>query len=286
MLELMIAMALGLLIIAAATGVFLAGQRSLATQTGVGDLQQNAIFGLAQLTHDLRHTNLNTTDSTTIRKETAGSGIVFDAKNKINGITYIADSSYANGTITTSAASTVFRGLRNDQLTIQFRPHQVGILQSCIGTALKANEVNVQRYFIQPMPQGDNRFGLYCEADNETDDFGTRRLIIPDVEAFKVRFGTKKRIPNPPDPNEPIAMRYKGIDQLDNSDEIISVEVGLILRSTRNVGSSNSLINKGASYLIAGQSVQLIDQTPSSPNFVREAFSQVVAIRNSSGSNQ
>lgn len=267
MLELIIAMALGLLIIAAATGVFLAGQRSLATQTGASDLQQNAIFGLAQLTHELRHTNLNTTTSTKIQKTTAGAGVVFNDTN-------LAGIANQHVTRTTDTVNPIFTGISNDQLTIQFKPHEDNLLQSCIGTPIRANEVNVQRYFIQPMPQGNNRFGLYCDADNNTDNFGTPRLIIPDVEAFKVRFGTKNGG----------NMQYKTIAQLQNNDEIISIEVGLIMRSTHNLGSdrAKNVVNNGKSYRIAGNDVTLINQEES-PTYMREVFSQVVAIRNSSG---
>lgn len=270
MLELIIAMALGLLIIAAATGVFLAGQRSLATQSGASDLQQNAIFGIAQLTHDLRHVNLNTVvDSNVMKRTTLGGGIVFGAQNVV-GI------DKAHTTQTSKVANTVFSGVNNDQLTIQFKPHVANLLQSCMGTLLGADEVNVQRYFIQPMPQGNDRFGLYCEADNNKDKFGSLppRLIIPDVEAFKVRFGTKLGR----------NMRYKTIAQLEDNDEIISIEVGLIMRSTHNLGSdkSKNVVNNGKSYRIAGQTTTLIN-TDESPTYLREAFSQVVAIRNSSG---
>lgn len=271
MLELIIAMALGLLIIAAATGVFLAGQRSLATQSGMGDLQQNAMFGIAQLTYDLRHINLNTTNTTVITRQTAGAGVVFSDANLATDAS-ITEISEDRITKVETSANSVFAGINNDQLTIQFKPHLGNLLRSCTGRMLNANEVNIQRYFIRAMPQGDNRFGLYCEASNSDESFGTQSLIIPDVEAFKVRFGTK----NGSD------MQYKGIDDLADSDEIISIEVGLIMRSTHNLGSSNSVVNDDKTYRIAGQEVQLIN-TSGTPAFFREVFSQVVAIRNSSG---
>lgn len=272
MLELMIAMALGLLIIAAATGVFLAGQRSLATQSGASDLQQNAIFGIAQLTHDLRHINLNTTDTTVMKKNTLGAGVVFSSANLATGAS-ITNITNNHITKVEAAVNPVFAGINNDQLTIQFKPHIKGLLQSCMGSELEANEVNIQRYFIQPMPQGDNRFGLYCQAQNSKDSFANPpRLVIPDVEAFKVRFGTKNGS----------NMQYKDINGLTNNDEIISIEVGLIMRSTHNLGSSNSVINDGKMYRIAGQEVKLIN-TSGTPTYMREVFSQVVAIRNSSG---
>lgn len=59
LMELLIALTLGLVIIAAATMLFLTGVRSQAMQQGVADLQDNANFGLNYITQDLRLANLN-----------------------------------------------------------------------------------------------------------------------------------------------------------------------------------------------------------------------------------
>jgi type IV pilus assembly protein PilW len=48
--ELMIALALGLIVVAAATLLFLTGLRSSSMQQGVSDLQDNANFGLNYIT--------------------------------------------------------------------------------------------------------------------------------------------------------------------------------------------------------------------------------------------
>ncbi|EXS61342.1 prepilin-type N-terminal cleavage/methylation domain protein, partial [Acinetobacter baumannii 1406589] len=55
LIELMVALALGLLIVAAGLAVFLSSQRSMGLQSSLEGLQQNANFGLSSLTHDLRH---------------------------------------------------------------------------------------------------------------------------------------------------------------------------------------------------------------------------------------
>lgn len=59
LIELMIALTLGLVIVAAATMLFLTGKKSTALQAGMADLQDNANFGLNYLTKDIRLTNLN-----------------------------------------------------------------------------------------------------------------------------------------------------------------------------------------------------------------------------------
>lgn len=275
LIELMIAMTLGLLIVAAALGVFLSGQRSLATQTGMDDLQQNSIFGLSQLTHELRHTNLNTSiTSQAITKVSVGAGVVFSSDNFADTDTKFKSINNNQVTRIETTPNPIFTNIRNDQLTIQFKPHQDDLLRSCTGEELVANELNAQRYFVQAMTNTNPvRYGLYCDAQNLDENFGDNiQLLIPDVEAFKVRFNTKQG-------NN---FRYKNIASLDDADEIISIEVGVIMRSTHNLGSAGEFVNNNATYTIAGTQATL-NNTGNQPRHLREAFSQVVAIRNSSG---
>lgn len=75
LLELMIALALGLVIAAAATMLFLTGQKSYVLQTGMSDLQDNANFGLNYIAKDIRLTNLNATTAQ-VNDETKYGGMV------------------------------------------------------------------------------------------------------------------------------------------------------------------------------------------------------------------
>ena len=81
LIELMVALTLGLLIVAAGLAVFLSSSRSLGLQSGMSELQQNANFGLSLVTHDLRHTNLNTVSSQRVNNITNGSGVIFKKEN-------------------------------------------------------------------------------------------------------------------------------------------------------------------------------------------------------------
>ena len=83
LMELMIALALGLLIVAAGLAVFLSSQRSLSLQSGMSELQQNSYFCLSLVTHDLRHTNLNTLSAHRVNNYINGSGIIFKKENKL-----------------------------------------------------------------------------------------------------------------------------------------------------------------------------------------------------------
>ena len=57
LIELMISIALGLIVVAAAILLFLTGQKSVAMQKGMAELQDNANFGLNYITRDIRLAN-------------------------------------------------------------------------------------------------------------------------------------------------------------------------------------------------------------------------------------
>nr|WP_247791329.1 prepilin-type N-terminal cleavage/methylation domain-containing protein [Acinetobacter baumannii] len=75
LIELILSLALGLIITAAAILLFLTSQKSLSMQVGVSDLQDNANFGLNYLSQDIRLANLNNPKAV-INDQTAYGGIV------------------------------------------------------------------------------------------------------------------------------------------------------------------------------------------------------------------
>lgn len=75
LLELMVALVLGLLIVAAGLAVFECPEVD-GFSNQYGDIQQNANFGLSMLTQDLRHANLNTPSAQRVNNKLVGSGIV------------------------------------------------------------------------------------------------------------------------------------------------------------------------------------------------------------------
>ncbi|MEC8056441.1 MAG: prepilin-type N-terminal cleavage/methylation domain-containing protein, partial [Pseudomonadota bacterium] len=59
LLELMVALALGLIISAAAIQLFLTSQRSITMQQALSNMQSDSVFGLEALIRDIRLANLN-----------------------------------------------------------------------------------------------------------------------------------------------------------------------------------------------------------------------------------
>ena len=298
LLELMVALVLGLLIVAAGLAVFLNAQRSMGFQTSMGDIQQNANFGLSMLTQDLRHANLNTPSAQRVNNKLVGSGIVFVNTNLPNAVTTnTAKLLTIQGTKENKIGVDATKGEASDQLTMQFMPDVRGTDQfDCEGNAMVAGRTYVYRYYVDKLPNNQqiagslDRFGLYCDSgfyvdsSNSVVGLGANgQLIIQNVDAFKVRLLVKN-----PDGN----LRYTTIDEylalmpVSVVDEkqyvnVVGIELGLLVTSAQSIGADASL-NTRTEYMIAGQEVELQDNT-NNGKYLRQAITQVVGLRNTLG---
>ena len=291
LLELMVALVLGLLIVAAGLAVFLNAQRAMGFQTSMGDIQQNANFGLSMLTQDLRHANLNTPSAQRVNNKLVGSGIAFDGVNFPSSVNTNTDDKFT----AQSESDDATKG-KSDQITMQFMPDVRGDDQfDCEGNAMVAGRTYVYRYYLDRLPNNQqiegslDRFGLYCDAgyyvSNSMVGLGENgQLIIQNVDAFKVRLLVKN-----PDGN----LRYTTINDYRNTlmpasvvDEkqyvnVAGVELGLLVTSAQSIGADASL-NTRTEYMIAGQEVELQDNT-NNGKYLRQAITQFVGLRNTLG---
>ena len=293
LLELMVALVLGLLIVAAGLAVFLNAQRAMGFQTSMGDIQQNANFGLSMLTQDLRHANLNTPSAQRVNNKFVGSGIVFVNANLPAGVR----TNTANRLTAQGISEDATQAEASDQLTMQFMPDVRGDDQfDCEGNAMVAGRTYVYRYYLDRLPDNQqiagslDRFGLYCDSgfyvdsSNSVVGLGANgQLIIQNVDAFKVRLLVKN-----PNGN----LRYTTIDEylalmptsvVDEKQyvNVIGIELGLLVTSSQSIGADASF-NTSTKYTIAGQEVELQDNT-NNGKYLRQAITQVVGLRNTLG---
>lgn len=260
LIELMIAITLGLLISAAALMIFLSSQRSLAIQAGMGDIQQNTIFGLSTLTHELRHANLDTGFDTI----TSGnnSGIDFSASGGATGI---------NGVMQQNS----------DILTIRYHARE-GFNADCAGTNIPEGTVVTHRYYIDRLPTnqqsgGTDRYGLMCQSSATP----TPAIVIPDAESFKVSLLTRSGGASATVRTDD-ELRYVTLANYISAPTgiINAIEVGVVMRSSNSVQADNKLNN--TRFTIAGQEVELT-ASPDNNRYLRTPITQVVALRNAQG---
>ena len=208
LIELMISLALGLIISAAAIMLFLTGQKSYSLQQGTADLQDNANFGLNYIVKDIRLSNLNTVSSG-VNDETAGGGIVLtsrvNAKSETDtSVTPNVTKYYSNvagsltgATIAETLLSQGNTGLSNvnteesDQLVIQYKPQYVQdpddadklfggfdcegnrIEVARVASGIQPYNIIVQRYFLREDSKIGNEpndaLALACDAGYYSD---------------------------------------------------------------------------------------------------------------------
>lgn len=316
MVELMIAIVLGLLVTAAALAIFIGGQKSLNMQNGLSSLQQNVIFGLSQVTYGIRHANLDTTLDLLVSPSIRGSGIVFSGNNfpTIGETTDVTAGSFiAAGNFSAENTTSTIANVNSDELVIQFNSKAVRAngatvytptIQDCEGNLVplnkdNANYVTVQRYYVALMPnvQQNNsrdRYALWCDAsyydkDATTNDAWAQgvgvgenpQIILTDVDAFKVRLGVKNQNSG--------QLRYMGINAYNTlaatsrENTVVSVEIGILARSSDTVGQDSG-ISASKTFNIAGNTIGLQNTNDNAPKYLREAFNQVIALRNAQGS--
>jgi len=172
--ELMIAIVLGLLLVAAATQLFVGGLINVKLQQAGGDIQDNGVFGLEFLSREIRLSNYGNANNLLLTDTTPLGGIVLSAdvgsasntnlpfvRNSNSASDYIAATYLSRGAGDTAGTAPQWTGATNitgtdalnvavtqsDQLTIQYQAPAA--MTDCEGGAVNAGDTVVERYFLR-----------------------------------------------------------------------------------------------------------------------------------------
>ena len=305
--ELMIALVLGLLVSAAALQIFLTSQKNLSLQQASSDIQSDSLFGLESVVRDIRLANLNASKSFIDDKVLHG-GIVLSKNNYSNKIK-------EDGTVDitlTEADSLSYGGLgpsnlkdqKSDVLVIQYR----NILQnqfSCEGQALPKDVYVVQKYFLRSdtnRNDPNSPLSLACKAFTYTGDTppnidlsGNGEIIIPRVDHLSVLLGVAEDVASPnctgAASSEVVTQDgrldcfgYIGIEEykkLAEKPQIVSIKLGMLVRAVSSNGR-NKYFNKDQEFEILNTKAPLKEDAKNNL-YMRNVVSQTIAIRNGFG---
>ena len=307
--ELMVALALGLLISAAAIQLFLGGLLTSRMQQANAELQNSGVFGLDYVARDLRLANYINTDFPELNEQTPWGGVVLTARTAALSNANIpipaAAPIISQGLLSHSPGDTVstvaneWQGLSNvslasDQLAIQFVAPNAMV--NCEGANVQAGDYVIQRYFVRRADAAATTgtdYGLACDANTPTPTAtpavaepttitgfgGAGELVMPRVDHFAVQLGVR---------NEAGNMAYYTINQYRTAaaartaattpPRIVSVKMAVLVRSTDN--TRNNDIDLTRSINILNQNVTLTDTTN---RFARRVYSTAVTFRNGLG---
>jgi len=223
LIELIVALTLGLILVAAAIQLFTGGIMSSQLQRANAEIQDNGVFGLDFMLRDIRLSNVGNINNLELTDQTAYGGIVLTAStatnsNNVNFISSIAANTYLPDALlsrgmgdTVSTTDNHWKGLSNvkddmgvaqnsDQLTIQFiAPSD---MFNCEGQQVFAGDLVVQRYFLRVDANGTGTtdLALACDANTPATTAATAsatpstisglgtagQILIPRVDHFHV----------------------------------------------------------------------------------------------------
>lgn len=299
LLELMIALTLGLIITAAAVQLILGSFITSKLQDANAEIQDSGLFGLDYIVRDVQLLNFGNAKNYEMKLNTSGGGVILDANNivarQINGFTVGNLLSQSNG-------PSSLKTLSSDQLSIQFVAPTA--MFNCEGVSVRAGDLVVQRYYLQVNDK--KPLALMCDANSpsplkildettkkEVDSPAQSRpntlnglganaqVIIPRIDHFKVLLGGM-------DESNNFAYYDIATFKTKNNLKVVAVKLSVLIRAESVVSNQN--VNPAQTFNLfgienlAGFSGQLSDQSAAN-RIPRQVYIATVALRNGLGKN-
>ena len=320
LIELMVALALGLILVAAATQLFIGGILSSRLQKANAEIQDSGIFGLDYIVRDIRLANYGNVVNPQLDDNTPWGGVVLTGStatnnNNINFVptivtdtgsnTYIADALLSRGAgDTASTANNQWKGLSNiqnssnaavqsDQLTIQFiAPSN---MTNCEGVNVLAGDLVVERYFLRLDNNGSSQqdYALACDANTPSNPATAQptsviglgdagQIILPRIDHFHVLLGAKDTAGNFAYYTIP---QYRVAAQAARAASPVQLpprilSIQLSVLARSTNKAQNKAIDPSQNFVMLDQTVHASD---TSTRFLQRVYSTTIALRNAMG---
>ncbi|MWC18713.1 prepilin-type N-terminal cleavage/methylation domain-containing protein [Acinetobacter johnsonii] len=307
LIELMVALSLGLLIVAAATHLYLTAQRGMVTQQGAANLQNSASFGMEYMLRDIRLANLGASKPS-ITPDILHGGVVLSHKNLSTASSFTIKGQSTNTLMTQGGVGpSNLDGENSDQLVIQYHNADVtGSIVSafdCEGNALPSDAYVVERYFLRADTNRNDPnqpLALACKATSYSGDSpsqlaglqGNGEIIIPRVDHMRILLGVAS---DTFDATQSPAVAgtdgvldrfgYIGIENYKNltdKPQIVSIQIGLLARSPDTVGKNDLVDVSKKTYRVLDVNKKLKSDSKNDL-YNRLVVTQTVALRNGFG---
>ncbi|HCN17816.1 MULTISPECIES: PilW family protein [Psychrobacter] len=250
LIELMVALVLGLVVSAAALQIFYTSSVNNNRQKAGSQIQDNAVFGMESFSRHLRRANYgansNATSGFYLNHLTPQGGVVLTrptgtvpstgstspwSKSNLNGLrsgSKPLPTSVLSTNESVNSESNIEGIVNSDQLTIQYQAYQDDMF-SCDGEEIDTDDYVTERYFVRTDTSvTPNKNGLACASLIYTYDealanttgidvsadiadlTGNGMIVIPNVDYFRVLLGTTAQDDFATDPNS-LALVYRPI---------------------------------------------------------------------------
>lgn len=279
LIELMIAMTLGILLLTGVIQIFLSSKQAYGTVSGASQTLDNGRLSFHFLAGSLSKAGY-WGDPAITRFYREDTSIAFNhsgASNAPYSDNYtgvFAEGAYIFGDDNDSTDANVVDG--TDQVWLRFNGHDDLPLFNCAGQAVTSTQVAVERYYISELDGSERVTSLVCETtlmdfDNITGISSapgtpviTTQPLIPGVENMQILFGERDK--------GFTQLRFLKADDVTDWTLIESVRIALLATSADEVNS----VTRANGY-------DLLDVTTNAPTDrrARRVFERTIALRNS-----
>ncbi|RLL48648.1 prepilin-type N-terminal cleavage/methylation domain-containing protein [Acinetobacter cumulans] len=308
MLELLIALTLGLIVTAAAVQLILGSFITTKLQEANSQIQDSGLFGLDYIIKDIQMLNFGNSNQYEMKSNTPRGGVVLTAGNDQSNLNAALTGSITNAEVVSqSAGVSNMAEIESDQLTIQFvAPANIF---NCEGVSVRAGDLIVQRYYLR---ESNQELSLVCDANTPTpatiieqktnadgsiepiekdnpvqsaptaiSGLGAQaQVIIPKVDQFKVLLGGVSPGGN---------LAYYDIETFKDKEnfKIVALKLSVLIRADGVVPGGN--IDAGQTFDLFGTEIDglsgTLSDTTAANKVPRQLYIATVALRNGLGVN-
>jgi type IV pilus assembly protein PilW len=257
--ELMVAMAISLLLLAGVIQIFLSSRQSYQMQDGLSRLQENGRFAIDVLTSNLRHAgfkrNAWSPDDQAFRVDAATYGPANVSFSTAGQIVAGTDNNGNNGDTVLNGSDTIsfrFQGSAN-------APAQTA-LRDCLNARPDPGEVTVNTLYVRSQDQE-----LHCRSE---DGGGDDQPLLDGIEGMQILYGVDTD-------DDSIANRYSTAATVNANSEwtdIVTVRIALLLSTVAAVANETDT----ATYTLLNSAAV----GPFNDRLRRHVFTTTVALRN------
>ncbi|MFV5347172.1 PilW family protein [Acinetobacter soli] len=311
--ELMVAITLGLLVTAAAIQLYITSITSYNLQKAMSNIQDSASFGVNYILDDVRKANLSASFAY-INDQQANAGLLLTASNVSDQESGKYLLTLAETALTKSAVGESNVDQKSDQLTIRYQATQRDY--DCTGKTLAAGTYVAQRYFVgsdkalrcvsdQYQQTGNIITGTDGKAKTTLDLSGNGQIIIPNVDYMRIKLGYVKGALNNPtdmsyisindyldasktpavkkniDASKTLVVK-KNIDGISREikPNINAIQIGLLVQSNETAGNDINVRNRNKQpFDVLGEPVTLKEEDTR----LRQVVTQTISLRNAMG---
>jgi type IV pilus assembly protein PilW len=281
LIELIVALAIGLIISAAALQLFTGGLITAKMQEASAELQDSGVFGVDYIARDIRLANFGNVNNPVLDTTTPNGGIIFTSADPALGKANLQLKDVSAGLLTKSGGSTGTSS-SSDQLTIMFQaPNK---MMNCEGREVQASEYVIQRYFLRT---DNGNLALACDANTPgssvpsiagLNDSNNGEVIMPRVDLVRFYIGAKAGNNFSYYTIEQFKTAVKGASS-PNIPRVVSIRMMVLVRSKDPITNKNIDPSKESFNFPDGE----VTLTDKSTKYLRRLYTTNIALRNGLG---